>query len=124
METWIVNDILMTQLHVCLVTEVAWQMVLVLEVVCANLALLCQYMGWAVAQMVCERLDVVVSCCVWAKWHLDGLSDVHKFPRELARCQFNKNYEDLNASGAQQWGVFFRAVRWFHGCLVDATSRR
>ena len=52
------------------------------------------------------------------------INEVHKFHREHARVQFNKNYEDLNASGAQEWGVFFCAVRWFHGCLVEATSRR
>ena len=53
-----------------------------------------------------------------------GISDVHKFHREHARVQFNSGYEDLNASGAQEWSVLFRAARWSHGCSVNASSRR
>ena len=53
-----------------------------------------------------------------------SISDVHKFHREHARVQFNQNYEDLNASGAQEWSVLFRAVRWSHGCSANASSKR
>ena len=52
------------------------------------------------------------------------ISDVHKFHREHARVQFNSGYEDLNASGAQEWGVLFRGAGWSHGCSVNASSRR
>ena len=33
------------------------------------------------------------------------VSDVHKFHRSQARIQFNSGYDDLNASGAQEWSV-------------------
>ena len=52
-----------------------------------------------------------------------GISDVHKIHREHARVQFNKNYEALNASGAQEWSVLFRAGRWSQGCSVNVSSR-
>ena len=53
--------------------------------------------------MVLVALVAAVTCC--------SISDVHKFHREHARVQFNKNYKDLNASGAQEWSVLFRDVR-------------
>ena len=53
-----------------------------------------------------------------------GISDVHKFHREHARVQFISGYEDLNASGAQEWSVLFRAARSSHECSVNASSRR
>ena len=51
-------------------------------------------------------------------------SDVHTFHRRRARIQLNIGYDDLNASGAQEWSVLFRAARWSQGCSVNASSRR
>ena len=125
---------------------------LVSEVVCVYLALLC-WIGCAPEEVAsghevkavtgsCQALPVhgrgrgangkrktrrcfiMVLVALVAAVTSYGLSEVHKFHREHARVQFNKNYEDLNASGAQEWSVLFRAGRWSYGYSVNASSRR
>ena len=125
---------------------------LVSEVVCVYLALLC-WIGRAPEEVASgHEVALVTGSCQALPVHGRGrsanglrktgrcfimvfvalvaavtsycISDVHKFHREHARIQFNSGYEDLNASGAQEWSVLFRAARWSHGCSVNASSRR
>ena len=66
MEKRVVKAILMTQLHLCLVTQVVWQMVLaqlVSEVLCVNLALLC-WIGCAPEEVASvHEVKAVTSSC-------------------------------------------------------------
>ena len=125
---------------------------LVSEVVCAYLALLCWIgcapevvasgHGVALVTGSCQALPVhgrgrsanglrktgrcfiMVLVALVAAVTSYCISDVHKFHREHARVQFISGYEDLNATGVQEWSVLFRAARWSHGCSVNASSRR
>ena len=112
---------------------------LVSEVVCVYLALLC-WIGCAPEEVASgHEVKAVTGSCQALPVHGRGrgangmrktgrcfimvlvalvaavtsycISDVHKFHREHARVQFNSGYEDLNASGVQEWSVLFRAAR-------------